>query len=212
MPYSTVNFDIRPGSTNADWTLVSTNPLFLRIQNRDGVKWNLACTASGVPVQGVSASGTITFAGQPSAADVVNVAGVTYTFVASGAVFPQVDIGASATLSRDNLLAAILTSGLVAASGASGGLVIGLGALVEGTAGNAIVLTKTAINITITGAGTLTGGVTATGFLTYDPKNSEISYGFQQQWPAATTSLWYVRVPQEKSQQGLVQFSVIRDQ
>jgi len=49
MAYSSVNIAVPPGDKTTDWVLVATNPVFLKVRIRDGVKWQLAVTAAGAP-------------------------------------------------------------------------------------------------------------------------------------------------------------------
>lgn len=91
--------------------------------------WGAATLASGADA--VAATGTLTFTGQPTAAQTVTVGAFTYTFVAAltGAAY-EVLIGASAQATRDNLLDAMQGDGTVAtgvltasANPAAGGIV-----------------------------------------------------------------------------------------
>jgi hypothetical protein len=114
------------------------------------------------------ASGTATFAGQPTAADTLTIAGSAITFVASGATGLQVNIGSSLAVTLSNLLAFLLASadtGLVKCSYSLSGSVLKITAnqfvssgANAGTAGNALTLAKTSTNITLSGA-TLAGGL-----------------------------------------------------
>jgi len=51
MAYSSVNIAVPAGDAVADWVLVATNPVYLKIQNRCGCKWQLAVTTAGVPLE-----------------------------------------------------------------------------------------------------------------------------------------------------------------
>lgn len=121
---------------------------------------------AGAPVKavaGVKASGTITVSNNSnvSAADTVTVGSTTLEFVASDPAEGEVEIGADAGETRDNLLAALTA---VAASegvsvAASSTAAITVTALAEGTAGNSIVLAKDCDGVTVSGSGTLASGV-----------------------------------------------------
>lgn len=103
MAYSSVNFDVAAGDQVGDWVQVATNPVFLKIRVRDGVKWQLAVTTGAAPVA-------------------------------------------------------------------------------------------------------------ATGFTTHQPDQTDDGWEFQQLWSAATVAAFFVRAPQQRSNQGTIQFGVIRDQ
>lgn len=119
----------------------------------------------GAPVKyvaGVKASGTITMTGTGTANDTVTVGGTTLTLVAATPAAGEVLIGGSAGATRDNLLAALQVvaadEGVTVAASSTDAITVT--AIEEGAAGNAIVLAKSSTNVTVTGAGTLTGGVT----------------------------------------------------
>ncbi len=123
---------------------------------------------------GIAATGTITFGGLPSDADTVEVNSVVYTFKNTLAAANQVKIGATAAATAQNLFSA-LTGGLgvgtayytgttpvastIIVSLPSASNVITLTAAATGTAANAYTLLETATNVTVSGAGTLAGGV-----------------------------------------------------
>lgn len=126
---------------------------------------------------GTQASGTITFAGNPTAADTVTLGTTTYTLVSALTGANDVLIGATAADTAANLAAAIN-------AGPGVGTVYGAGTVMNpdasatvatatvtakartaGTAGNSIALTKAGTNINVSGA-TLTGG-TGTGATVY---------------------------------------------
>lgn len=116
---------------------------------------------------GVQASSTITFAGQPTANDTITIGGIVFTFKAAAASNTDVKIGVdqpttmanlAAVLNRYNFAAA-LASNLVAV--VSSTTVVTVTAVDPGTAANAITLAKTSVNITVGGA-TLAGGVNET--------------------------------------------------
>lgn len=126
-------------------------------------------------VKAVFATGLITLNTQPIAGDTVVVGADTYTFQTVLAVAFDVKIGTTVAASADNLRRAIKAAGVagvnyftavdnaaVTADNAAGNVYIT--AATAGSAGNSIVLTKTSSHITVSGAGTLTGGVTSAAF------------------------------------------------
>lgn len=136
----------------------------LRMSNSGG--------ALPVGLGGIAATGTLTFAANPTANDTCVIGGVTYTFVAEPAVANDIDIGGNASGSLDNLIAAITAGAgegtaygtgtvvhptVTAAAGA--GDTMTLAAKTEGVAGNAIATTETFTNAgNVFAAATLTGG------------------------------------------------------
>jgi energy-converting hydrogenase Eha subunit B len=115
---------------------------------------------------GVQASGTVTFVGQPTAAQTVTIAGQVFTFqVGNPANIFQVKIGASVAASAQNLVDAINLSQI---SPASGGVIASLTGLVAtvragdpGVAGNAVTLATNVTGASASGAN-LAGGVAET--------------------------------------------------
>jgi len=108
---------------------------------------------------GVKATGTLTLSGTGTAADTVTINGHLITMVASGAAGQQINVGASATATAQNLktyINAHPATGVVATGSAA---VLTLTALVGGVAGNAITTTEVG-TATAFGAATLTGGAT----------------------------------------------------
>ncbi len=109
---------------------------------------------------GTAATGTITFTGQPTAADTVSIHGVDLTFVAGAAGHNEVTIGGTATITAQALRAVINeNSAALLVTAAGGALVLTLTANAEGTGGNSITLTESATNVAVSGSGALTGGV-----------------------------------------------------
>lgn len=117
-------------------------------------------TGKAVPwnPQAGAATGALTFSGVGTAADTITINGHAITLVASGAVGAQINIGASAALTAQNLKAYVNAhpdeTGVVASGS---GAVITLTALEPGIAGNSITTTEAGTN-TAFGAATLTGG------------------------------------------------------
>lgn len=126
------------------------------------------------------ATGTITLTTNPAAGDTVIVNGVVFTFVASGAVAGQVNIGGTSSVTAASLqaaLAASINASLIGAEYTVSTNVVTVTVQLGGTAGNAFTLAKTGTNITVSGA-TLTGGTANTG-------NATIALGGQPtQWDA----------------------------
>ena len=120
---------------------------------------DLATGLGSGQVVGVKAAGTVVFSGLPVADEVCAANGNTYTFKAAATGNTEVTIGADATETagnsvasvqgRDPALNAINVAGTVTISAAF-----------TGAYGNAITLSETATNVTVSGA-TLTGGVDA---------------------------------------------------
>ena len=121
---------------------------------------------------GVAATGVVTFTGVPTADDTLTIGTTVYTWVAAPAVPFDIDIGADAPGCVTNLVAAIVAGAgegtvygtgttahpdVVAADGA--GDTVDLTVINTGVAGNAIVFTESMDNATISGAGTLAGGL-----------------------------------------------------
>lgn len=103
---------------------------------------------------GVKASGTITFAANPTADDTITVGTTTLTFKSADPGENEVLIGTDVAATIDNVIAALPDS--VTGSKSSG--VLTITAVAAGTAGNSIALAKSGSDITVSGA-TLTGGV-----------------------------------------------------
>lgn len=118
----------------------------------------------------VQATGTFTFTAVGTAADTFDVGTVTFTLVTGApATATEVQIGATLTETRDNALAAIQANSpsvgapVVATSVSTDEILITADSSLVGAAGNAIVLTEASTAMTVTGSGTLTGGVDGTG-------------------------------------------------
>ena len=118
----------------------------------------------------VQATGTFTFTAVGTAADTFDVGTITFTLVTgTPATATEVEIGATLTETRDNALAAIQANSpsvgapVVATSVSTDEILITADSTVVGAAGNAIVLTEASTAMTVTGSGTLTGGVDGTG-------------------------------------------------
>ena len=103
---------------------------------------------------GVKASGTITFADQPSANDTVTIDTKTLTFKSADPGENEVLIGTDLAATIDNVIDALPDS----VTGSKASSVLTITAATAGTAGNSIALAKSGSNITVSGA-TLSGGV-----------------------------------------------------
>jgi len=115
----------------------------------------------------VRARGTLVYGANPSALDEVDINGTTYTYVASPSSAFDVDIGADAEESANNLLKAINLSGtpgteygsgttahptVTALSVSSGTVILTVAALDAGTGGNSLTTTATLANGAASGA------------------------------------------------------------
>ena len=103
---------------------------------------------------GAKASGTITFAANPSANDTVTIDTKTLKFVSETPGENEVLIGANVAATIDNVIEALPAS--VTGSKSEG--VLTITAAKDGTAGNSIALAKNGSNITVSGE-TLSGGI-----------------------------------------------------
>ena len=172
---------------------------------------------SGTTGAGVAAIGTLTFTGTTTDGDTVSINGKTLTFKDSPSTSTQVQIGGSATATAANLMAYLLASTdalLTPFSYSRSGAVVTVTENTVGTAGNSITFTKSSTEITISGSGTLTGGLapSTVGYLTAPASGTDISAmlqmtsatsqalipGFNSETPAqcaaalcAISPLWY---------------------
>ena len=119
-------------------------------------------TFNSNPQYGAQANGSITLTGQPAPNDTLDINGTTVTFVAGTPVGNQVQIGLTDTATAQNLqnfLANSVDANISQITYSTVGLVTALTAIAWGTAGNSYVLTTSGANITVSGSGTLAGGV-----------------------------------------------------
>lgn len=138
------------------------------------LRWGLRIRGTKLRTQipGRKATGTATFAGQPSDTDTFVVGQVTYRLVAALAQENDVLIGASVDETVTNLAAAINTGGSAdgvhedtrpnyeaTATADTDADTILIAAQQEGTNGNEIVFTNALTNVTVTGSGTLANGI-----------------------------------------------------
>lgn len=150
-PFQSDSVTVLSGLNLAKWTVIGLNSA------GKAVAWDPAATNPDVDA---FATGAITFTGQPTADDTITINGHVITWKASGAIANQVNVGGSAAASAANLLALINAAPLTYLVTASGtGLVLALQATTAGTSGNAITLTESTANLTVSGA-TLSGGDT----------------------------------------------------
>jgi hypothetical protein len=119
----------------------------------------------------VPSTGTITFIANPTAADTVTIGGTAITFVSVTPVGNQVQIGATVGNTAANLMGFLITSNdanlikmqyninsLQTIITINANQIFSTG-LFAGAAGNSLTLTKVSSALTVSGAGTLTGGV-----------------------------------------------------
>jgi len=119
-------------------------------------------TLGSNPQYGAQANGSITLTGNPANNNTVTINGTTVTFVTGTPVGNQVQIGLTAAATSANLqnfLANSVDAGLSVINYSTVGQVTGLTVKAYGTAGNAYVLTAVGANITVSGTGTLAGGI-----------------------------------------------------
>ncbi|TIM14457.1 MAG: hypothetical protein E5Y67_12315 [Mesorhizobium sp.] len=120
-------------------------------------------SAKMLPIEHWSVGSITIAAGNVSNGDTVTINGHAITFVTSGAVGPQVNIGAeylATTIALVNYINSHRADCGVSASGSSSSGIISLTAVTAGSAGN-VTLAESGANITVSG-GALTGGGTAT--------------------------------------------------
>lgn len=143
----------------------STAITFLRISGYPHTHPYYLYSGSSAPsLVATAGTGTVTFTtGVPTNGQVVTIGSETYTFVTAGSAPFQVVIGASNTATATAFTAVVnANSTLVKASDASG--VVTLTSLAVGTQGN-YALTKTASNVTLSGAAMTGGTNTVQGIL-----------------------------------------------
>ena len=115
---------------------------------------NVSGAQIAATTDGVKASGTITFADQPSANDTVTIDTKTLTFKSADPGDDEVLIGTDLAATIDNVIEALPAS----VTGSKSAGVLTITAAAAGTAGNDIALAKSGSNITVSGA-KLTGGI-----------------------------------------------------
>lgn len=148
---------------------------------------------SAAPVNAVAATRVLTMDTQPTATDTITIGTTVYTWIASGAVAGQINVGADLAAAKVNLVAAINgtdainTAHTLVTAAAFSGNTMTITAVTKGTAGNAIATTETFTAGTNVWAGaTMTGGVNGTiatantsvfygGYLHFTPTEATIS-------------------------------------
>ncbi|HET8687076.1 MAG TPA: hypothetical protein VFM18_10480, partial [Methanosarcina sp.] len=129
-----------------------------------GTRASGTVTFAANPSYGVQASGTITIAaGNVTAGDTLTIQGTLITFVSGTPTGNQVQVGSSNTVTASNLQTFLQTSADVNLSLMTYSTVLNVvtvTAKVFGVAGNSYTLVKSSTNITLSGA-TLSGGVAA---------------------------------------------------
>jgi len=155
-----ISIGANPTPAEADEALTRLNSLILSVVgNEIGYileDWNITNTAT-------ASTGQVLFTGIPTAAQTLTIGDEVYTFRAARAVPFEVTIGIDATATGANLVTALgLDSDLVTGVNVTG--TVTLTAQVPGTAGNAINLSETASNTTVSGP-FMTGGVQTTVIL-----------------------------------------------
>lgn len=220
MAYQTLDFYIKKGD---GWTNIATNAAFLHVRPSTFSPWALAVTASGAPASVARASGTITFAANPTAGETVTINGQAYTFVSALTAAFDVLIGALAENTLDNLVAAINDSGVEGTDYGTGttqhpdvtavkdsATQITVYAKIPGSDGNSITLAETsATAVTVSGAN-LTGGsdeVHGIIFKGLHANSDENEYRFQ----GTSSGDVYVRALHDSGPDKM-HFGVIRDQ
>lgn len=119
-----------------------------------GALVNVNGTQIAATTDGVKASGTITFAANPSANDTVTIDTKTLKFVSETPGENEVLIGDDVAGTIDNVIEALPDS----VTGSKSAGVLTITAATAGTAGNSIALAKNGSNITVSGE-TLSGGI-----------------------------------------------------
>lgn len=202
---ATTDFYIRPED---GWVEVANAPGYIHIKPGNFHPWWVFVSASAPVVDEIieaTASGAIDITALPIDQDVIVVGSVTYTFVDAAPGAGDVLIGADEEGTRDNLLAALAGNAAVTAV-ADGSTGITLTATATGAGGNAVILTTDSAGISVSGSGTLEGGVTgvlpAEG-LPYgrDPGDHRLSF----ELPVPTTSKVYVRIKEPISREPTTQ-------
>lgn len=111
---------------------------------------------------GVQATGSLTVATQPTAADTIVVNGVTLTFIAGASTATDVQIGADIVETAANLaavLSASVNASLILANYSAAANIVSITYTAQGTAGNAYTLANSSGGDVTASAATLTGGV-----------------------------------------------------
>ena len=125
----------------------------------DGVPLAITAT-SNTSTAGVAATGTITFANNPTAADTITINGTSFEFVAAGATGNQINIAGSLILTLDNMVTVLEGSTIFGMALATytedGASILTVTYDTLSTAGNAFTLAASSDTVS---AATLTGGL-----------------------------------------------------
>ena len=116
----TLDFYVSPQD---GWTLVATNPTYLKIKPDFNIPWAIAATTSGAPdTTGVAATGAAVFTDRPADGGTITVGSVTYRFVGAfdNPGPDDILIGANQAATETALAAAINGRSLIPATAATG--------------------------------------------------------------------------------------------
>ena len=117
----------------------------------------------------MSASGTITFTGNPAANDTITIGTTTWTFKSSGATGTQTNIKASLSATLTQLVSDLLASAdsqIIQATYETNGTVLNIVFLTPGTSGNTFALAESSSVATASGS-TLSGGGVPSSFTAF---------------------------------------------
>lgn len=159
MAFETVEIEVGPED---GWVKVADDPSYVKLVIRDARPWALCATPSGAPSDmGASAAGTVTFSGQPVAAETMVVGPTTYTFRAALAA-RDIRVMPTIALTRNNLLAALVVDTVTGAAAS------GTDSITIGPATASITITEAiaALSVTWQGIITFSGLPTATQTVT----------------------------------------------
>jgi len=104
---------------------------------------------------GEKAVGTITLSDVPTANDTITIDTEVYTFKASASASTEISIGATASATIDNIVTALNTNSSICSAQKGSTTILYVTYYLIGTAGNSIVFTESADNLTMDGSGTL---------------------------------------------------------
>lgn len=156
MTVVTANYTLHPQD---GWVQIASGGVtsFLRLSKREHhVPVFLAFGSSAPSLNPTAGSGTVTFSGGiPTATQTVTIGSEVYTFVASGAMGNQVNIGVDALTTATNFTAVVNAQSAIVTASDTGGVVT-LTAISTGTVGN-YALSTTGTHVSVSGAA-LTGG------------------------------------------------------
>lgn len=150
------------GKTTINELIMSRN-VSVKVPLAETTLENLVKTMPGATLtsNGVKASATATFSGQPVANDTLTIGGVVFTFKATAAAANDIAIGATLAATLLNAVNAINDHPTLDVFASASATVLTVTAEQEGTYGNAITIAKSGTGVTLSGA-TLAGGTDAT--------------------------------------------------